>query len=408
MQKRGETVRVSVSSSGVEGDAESLLGRLSRTGRFTLFASRATNLIDGETADGREAFYVHDRNTGVTQRIPEPPGAPFIKFVLGAISGNGRLVVLSAASNLEFGRANVYVLDRLTGVHERLSVAVDGTEILGDSSVASIARKGRFVTFTSEAANLIEGDTNGFFDAFVYDRRRDTVERYSVATDGSQGNTHSFAQEITPKGRYVTFNSTASNLVEGDTNGMHEVFLVDRRTGVMERIALGPGGVEGNGISFGGAMSDDARYVGFVSAASNLVQGDTNGVNDVFVRDRLTGVTERVSVGGAGIEGNGRSHDVSLSKNGRFVVFASEATNLVEDDTNGVLDIFIRDRVARTTRRISIEVPSAIGAVTPGISYAGSVSANGRYVSFSSRSPLLIPVDGNFRDDVFLHRLTRR
>ena len=407
-QRRGETIRVSVSSSGVEGDAASYLGRISRTGRFISFTSRATNLVDGEVTDGRQAVYVHDRQTGVTQRVPQPPQAPFINFSLSSISGNGRLVTLSAAANLEFARTNVYVFDRLTGVHERLSVSVDGTEVLGDSGDASIARKGRFVIFTSSADNLVEDDTNGRLDAFIHDRRKDTLERLSVAPDGSEGNGNSFAVDVSKKGRYVTLGSAATNLVEGDTNGLFEIFLLDRATGVMERIALGPGGVEANGESNDGFLSDDARYVGFSSAASNLVEDDTNGVSDVFVRDRWTAVTQRISVSSTGLEADGASFGASMSKNGRFVVFSSEATNLAEDDTNGALDVFLRDRLTGTTRRISVEVPSAIGADNPGDSLVAFISANGRFMTFQSFSPLLIPADGNFTSDVFLHRRARR
>jgi Tol biopolymer transport system component len=147
-------------------------------------------------------------------------------------------------------------------------------------------------------------------------------------------------------GRYVAFYSEANNLVTGDTNGGRDVFVRDRDTSTTERVSVGSAGAQGNDWSDGAPISADGRYVAFRSAASNLVPGDTNIAIDVFLRDRTMGATERVSMDSADAQGNGTSWTVSITADGRYVAFQSEATTLVPGDTNGVDDVFVRDRVA--------------------------------------------------------------
>ena len=191
---------------------------------------------------------------------------------------------------------------------ERVSVADDGTQGNDVSSVLSISADGRYVAFTSNASNLVPGDTNGFGDIFVYDRQTDTIERVSVASDGTQGNDRSVAPSISADGRYVAFVSYASNLVPGDTNGASDIFVYDRQTDTIERVSLAADGTEGDRASDSPSISADGRYVAFVSYASNLVSGDTNGETDVFVYDRQTDTIERVSVASDGTQANGYSH----------------------------------------------------------------------------------------------------
>ena len=147
---------------------------------------------------------------------------------------------------------------------------------------------------------------------------------------------------ISADGRFVAFVSFATNLVPGDTNDATDVFVRDRQTGTTRRVSLGPGGVQGNGGSAGPAISANGRFVAFFSAATNLVPGDTNGTADVFVRDRQTGTTRRVSLGPGGVQGDGDSVGAAISADGRFVAFESDATNLVPGDTNGAPDVFVR------------------------------------------------------------------
>jgi Tol biopolymer transport system component len=181
-------------------------------------------------------------------------------------------------------------------------------------------------------------------DVFVHDRQTGQTSRVSVASDGTQGDGDSRASSISADGRYVTFDSFASNLVPGDTNDAIDVFVHDRQTGQTSRISVASGGMEGNGDSGNALISANGRYVAFQSIANNLVHNDTNDLLDIFVHDRQTGQTSRVSVASAGTQGNGDSFWPSISANGRFVAFNSHANNLVPDDSNNSRDVFVHDR----------------------------------------------------------------
>ena len=172
---------------------------------------------------------------------------------------------------------------------------------------------------------------------------------------------------------------------------MADVFIRDRVRGVTRRVSIGSDGRQGNGISFGQAISADARFIAFTSEATNLVPGDTNGVADVFIHDRVTHITERASVSWGGKQGDGSTHfNPTISTNGRFVVFESAATNLVPGDTNGALDVFVRDRAMGTTRRVSVSSGGKQG--NSGSGGAGiAVSAGGRFVAFEFEATNLVP-----------------
>src|SRR5205814_1263965 len=194
---------------------------------------------------------------------------------------------------------------------------------------------GRFVAFAAWARNLAPGDTNGFGDVFVHDRGTGVTERLSVDGAGTEANDTIHQPAISADGRFVAFVSAATNLVPGDTNGLSDVFVHDRRTRRTERVSVDSAGTQADGASASPALSADGRFVAFSSSATNLVPGDTNGQADVFVHDRRTGTTERVSVDSAGTGANGWSERPSISADGRFVAFCSYATNLVPRDTNG-------------------------------------------------------------------------
>jgi Tol biopolymer transport system component len=341
------TERVSVSSAGEEGNGVSWSPSITADGRYVAFMSHASNLVPGDTNATPDAF-VHDRLTGTTERVSvssageEGNGASWVP----SLSADGRYVAFpSAASNLVPGDTNatsdIFVHDRLTGTTERVSVSSAGEEGNGDSGWPSISADGRYVAFGSDASNLVPGDTNATPDIFVHDRLTGTTERVSVSSAGEEGNGGNWWPSISADGRYVAFLSDASNLVPGDTNG-YDIFVHDRLTGTTERVSVSSAGEEGNGGNWWPSISADGRYVAFLSDASNLVPGDTNGYKDVFVHDRLTGTTERVSVSSAGEEGNGVSGYPSISADGRHVVFESDASNLVPGDTNAWTDIFVR------------------------------------------------------------------
>jgi hypothetical protein len=407
---RAQTTRVSVDSSGAEANGDSYEGSLSADGTIVAFQSRASNLVPGDSGGSLDVF-VRDRSTGVTERVSVSPsgGAANGESQWSAISADGRCVVFySRASNLVAndtnGFADVFVRDRSTGITERVSVSSSGAESNGPSDTwGSLSADGRFVSFSSLASNLVDGDTNQSWDVFVHDRSTGITERVSVDSSGAEGNHESsMFSSISADGRFVAFSSAASNLVSDDTNGSLDVFVHDRETGITERVSVDSSGAQTRGGSDIGRISADGSVVGFISTADDLVPNDDNSMIDVFVRDRIRGVTEIVSVDSSGASGNGESYAPWVSADGRFILFESSSSNLVDGDTNGDYDAFLHDRVSGSTERVSVG-PS--GAEAAGVSLAASISANGRTVTFFSDAENLTADDANRFSDVFVHEL---
>ena len=403
----GATELASVDGGGGQGDGDSGEPALSPDGRFLVFRSLATSLVLGD-GNGAADIFVRDRQAGTTDRASVDGGGAEANGASDApvISPDGRYVSFeSEATNLVAvdgnGATDVFLHDRTTGLTVRASV---GGGIEGDDfSVApSISGDGRYVAFHSQATDLVPSDTNGFLDVFVRDRFTGTTERVSVGPGGAEGDGDSQGPCISPDGRWVVFFSDATNFVPGDTNGTTDAFLRDRQTGTTERISVDPGGGPADGPSFGsyGALiSADGRYVAFVSDATNLVPGGTNGFEHVLVRDRVQGTTEVVSVSTFGVQGNALSFAPSMSSDGRFVAFASNASNLAVADLNGLPDVFLRDRLLGTTELVSF---ANGGAQADAACVNPSVSADGRYVAFRSGATNLVANDTNGRVDVFV------
>jgi len=253
---------------------------------------------------------------------------------------------------------------------------------------------GRYVAFTSAAPNLAPDDTNNTWDVLVRDRQAGTTSRVSQSTAGAPGDSSSYGQSLSPDGRYVSFTSDATNLVPGDTNGAYDGFVHDRRTGSTSRVTLTNGDTQANARSYAPAISTDARFVAFVSDATNVVPGDTNGVADIFLRDRRAGTTVRVS----GENADAPSDAPAISADGRYVTFTSEAA-LVPGDTNGIADVFLRELRTGSLRRVNV---STTGAQANALTVSPTMSASGRYVAFTSEAAL-VPGDTNGMADVFLH-----
>ncbi|MDQ1535490.1 MAG: hypothetical protein QOF28_3251 [Actinomycetota bacterium] len=284
---------------------------------------------------------------------------------------------------------------------QRVSLDSAGGQAAGSSFSAAISADGRYVAFESFASNLVAGDTNDVPDVFVRDNVTGTTSRVSVSSAEGQGDDSSNSPAISADGRYVAFFSLASNLVAGDTNFEYDVFVRDTVAGTTSRASVNSSGVEGNGSSpYKPSISADGRYVAFGSFASNLVAGDTNDVLDVFVRDTVAGTTRRASVDSAEVQGNENSFHPAISASGRYVAFDSGATNLVPNDINGLnSDIFVRDTVAGTTARVSVDSAEVQG--NDG-SYDAAISADGRYVTFYSGATNLVAGDTNGFSDVFV------
>ncbi len=318
-----------------------------------------------------------------------------------AISGNGRYVAFgSGATNLVDGDANavrdVFLCDTQTLAIERVSVDSAGAEADGTSNFPVVSTSGRWVAFTSGATNLVALDGNGQDDVFVRDRKKGLTTRVSVDSGGIQGNGESEDPALTGNGRYVAFESDASNLVAGDLNTSTDVFVHDTKTGETTRVSVATSGVEGDDDSGLPAISANGRWVVFRSDATNLVPNDANGTLDVFLHDRKQGTTVACSADAGGIPQGECAGRVGISANGRYVIFNSEAAGLVADDTNGteVMDTFVYDRVKGTVERVTlgpddVQAEDSVGA--GGIfSWTVALSGSGRFATFPSAATNLV------------------
>jgi len=411
------TERVSVNSSGVQSDGGGELTTppgavVTAGGRYVAFHSGATNLVPGDT-NGTWDVFVRDRLNGTTEHVSVDSTGTQSNGASGgygfAITPDGRYVVFeSQASNLVPGDTNgsrdIFLRDRLNGTTERVSVDPGGAQGNGHSYRPSVSADGRYVAFHSLSSNLVVGDSNGIQDVFVHDRVSAATELLSVSTLGVLGNGASQLPSMSPDGRYVVFDSAATNLVPLDTNAQQDVFVRDRQLSQTTRVSRSSLGVQGNGLSAWAAISADGRYVAFMSQATNLVAGDTNASDDVFIHDRQVFATERASVGPGGTQGNATSTEPSLSADGRYVAFKSVATNLIPNSpTSQHYRIFVRDLDGATNELAS----SATDGSDPNSGCSSpAISAHGRYVVFRSNSTDLVPGDTNGYTDVFLHDRT--
>lgn len=329
------------------------------------------------------------------------------RFAGPAISGDGRVVAFdSVATTLVPNDTNkdddVFVHDRNTSTTERISVSTAGEQGNDSSGRPSVDGDGNLVAFDSNARNLVVGDNNKLMDVFVRDRTADTTERISVSSDEKQGDGSSNSPSISDDGRYVAFISTSSNLVPDDTNGTNDVFVRDLVAGTTELESVASDGTIGNSSSTGVGISADGRWVSFSSFANNLVPGDTNDSFDVFLHDRQTGDTQLISQNSDEQLGDQSSFSSNVSADGRSVVFYSNATNLLPDDTNERSDAFVRDTVAGTTERVSVGDDEQEGdgnTPEPGVrgftASSPDITPDGRYVAFFSSSANLVAVDTN-------------
>ena len=327
---------------------------------------------------------------------------------ISAISGDGRFVAFgSAATNLIAGGNlpfNIFVHDRQTGATEIVSVSSGGRQGEGFSSGPAINHDGRFVAFDSDAANLVQGDQNGTTDVFRHDRDTGETILVSVSSSGGQGDSSSHAPAISADGRFIVFHANSS-LAPEDTNQQTDVYVRDVQAGTTALVSIGFDGSAGNNTSFIQDISGDGRFVAFVSDSTNLIPNDVEDFEaNVYVRDLLTGTTELVSVGSDGTRANVGFFDrPSISADGRYVAFSTTASLVPQDTRQFSLDIYLRDRQAGTTELISVNSDEVPGN---GRSEGPSVSADGRFVSFQSDSSNIVTPDepaGFFPDeDIFV------
>ena len=403
--------RVSVSSTGQQGNDETgFQSSTSADGRFVVFSSKASNLVVDDT-NGIEDLFFHDRNTGMTERInvsstgeqANDHPSRFSSRGHSSISDDGRFIVYSSpASNLVPDDTNnevdVFVYDRETNVTERVSVSSNGSQ----SSGADISRRstnisadGRFVLYSSQADNLVDGDNNNVRDVFVHDRDTRITERVSVSSNGAEGNASAVREMlISADGRFVYFASEASNLVDDDTNNSIDVFVYDRDTRVIERVGDGLGHFARNSVD----VSADGRFLVYQSDENNLVPGDMNGRTDIFVYNIQTNETELIPIPYEPSVSERISLIPLISGDGRFIAI----TYLREHQGTGVIrvDGHVHDR---TTGR-TVLVTTGLDGIQPAnaAAFINFISTDGRYLSINTVASNLVEDDTNFRRDIFV------
>ncbi|MEO6594962.1 MAG: calcium-binding protein [Planctomycetota bacterium] len=405
------TTRVNVSSSGVQGSMGANDPSISAGGRFVAFASVAPNLVPGDT-NGFADIFVHDRQTGQTTRVSvDSAGTPANGNNSDCdISADGRWVVFSSqANNLIAGDTNgtvdVFWHDRQTGQTSRVSVGATGQQAVMGGSHGSVSADGRFVAFDSSDNNLVPGDICVSTDVFVRDRLLNTTLLASTSFLTGQTFSPRANADISDDGNTVVYESTADDLVPTDVNGLRDVFAWSRLTGAISLVSVASSGAQGDRQSLESRVSADGRFVVFTSGATNLGAGTGpgNGNNfDVFLRDRVANTTECVSIATNGAGATSFAQGGSITDDGRFVAFWSAATNLTANDTNGVYDCFLRDRQNATTIRVSV---SASGLQAYSQSTEPSVAGGGGFVVFTSPARNITLPDTNGTSDTYLRDL---
>lgn len=405
--------RISVSANGVEDFASSDAPSLSADGRFIAFESSAS-LVNGDTSTSD--IFVFDRIANSLSKITTGIGGVLADggSFAPAISNDGRMVAFySSATNLVAGDTNglndIFVYNRQTQVMTLVSRGPGGVLGNAGSDVGlDISGDGRFVTFQSTASNLVVGDLNGVADIFVVDLENSNLETrtqlVSKSTAGVSGNSASTRPMISDDGSLIVYESTATNLVSGDTNGQSDIFLTSRIPAATRRLSQSATGSQANSSSQGAAISGDGNFAGFWSNATNLATVDSNGAPDVFVVDLNSNAVELVSrtVSGQSAGGVGRP---SLSSNGRYVAFTSSSSLLTN---SGVMDVFVRDRVDPLTNPLRRVSQTQYGSASGGNSHFFGLSDDGRFAAFGSDAKHLISGDNNYARDTFLVDLSYR
>jgi Tol biopolymer transport system component len=412
------TVRLRLAATA-NPDGASTHPSLSADARRVAIASTATNLVAPDGNGAVSDVFVYDQATNVftlasVGRNGEPADGGSSEPVLSA--DGATVVFTSRASNLvpddRNDVADIFVSSPATGL-VRVSVSSAGEEVDGASSEPDISADGRLVVFTSTAGDLTGHDTNSHQNVYVHDVLTGTTTLVSAARDGKPAAGDSSAPAISPDGGFVSFSSDAPNLVAGDGNHKQDVFVRDLARGTTQRVSVRRGGGSQNRGMAGGvaAISDvsrDGRYVAFESDATNLAGRDRNRRTDVFVRDTVRQSTRRISLSTTNEEAHGDSILPAITPDGRYVAFASRADDLVPKNTVGV-DVFVRDVKRGATVLADVTSrgqPRGRELRAPPYPVRPAISADAGTVAFASSAASLAGGDTNRLSDVFLRRLT--
>ncbi len=393
-QGDGSTNAISVDPQGRTGTGHSGSPTISRDGRVVAFSSQASDLVAGD-ANGFQDVFVRDATTATTQRIsvPNSGGEADNHSHSPSLSSSGRFVVFTseATSLAEGGQPQgLYVKDLQTGTLEAVPFPQFGTS--QGASDPSISDDGRYIAFVTYTG-LVPEDDQTDLDVYVVDR----ADGSFIAVTTKRGEHGS----ISADGNFVVF-ETSDALVGSDVNDKRDVYRFDIRTRAYDLVSVGSSGQQGDETSNNAAISADGRFVSFRSKANNLVADDGNS-SDVFLRDLVQGTTIRVSVDLQGGQSNGESDFSSVSDDGRFIAFTSSSTDIAAGDDNGTVDIFVRDVTEGITHVASISTGEDFGDGNSG--NPPSISGDGKFVAFSSEASNLVVGDQNGSVDVFLREL---
>jgi len=404
-----DIARASTAADGTGGNGGSNTSAISADGRYLAFLSISDNLVSGDTNAKRDAF-VKDLVTGEVVRVnTDSNGNEANSNALDVtISADGKFAAFSTGANNLVeddtnSRVDIFRKDLTTGELIRVNVDADGIQADNHSFGVSLSGDGRKVVFTSEATNLSTvDDNNKKRDVYLKDIKTGKVTLVSSHKNGTQGDGLSTDAVISEDGKHVAFESVAENLIDDDNNGHRDVFVVNIKTGAVTRVSTDKDGVGGESHSAGAAISADGRYVAFHSIAGNLIDGDTNGFQDVFVKDTKTGAIELASAAANGAQLNGDSSDVSISADGEVVAFSTDDSSLPASnvDSNGVSDIAVKVLNGSGTGDISLVSTDADGNTVAGASAAAMISGDGRYVAFESDG-VFSATDSNGVKDIF-------
>jgi Tol biopolymer transport system component len=404
---QGTTLRVSVAAGGGDADSNSNWPSVSADGHYVAFSSWADNLVPNDTNDNSDIF-VRDLQTGTTRLVSvasdgtQANGSSFTP----SISADGNVIAFrSDATNLvpndTEGHTDVFVHTMSTGQTIRVSQKPNGIGASSDSLEPSISANGGVVAFSSLAHNLVSQpvDATGLCcDIFVSHLATGHITLGDPMLTGG-GASDSFLPVLSATGRYLAFGSWGCGIAKNiECLDESNVYELDMKTGTMSLVSRAYSGKVGFGCGANPAISADGTKVAFISDGANLVRGDTNGAYDVFLRDMTTGITQRVSVTSKGAQTNGGLGRVTLSGDGRYVVFQSDAWNIVPNDTNGVTDIFVHDTQTGKTFRVSV---SGTGAEANGYSGNAMISADSHLVVFESDASNLAGRDKNLTTDIY-------
>lgn len=400
------TSRVSLNTNSASPNGNNTASRLSANGRYVVFKSLASDLVSDDT-NGVQDIFIYDRTGNTTKRVSlntansNPNGASDSP----ALSGDASLVVFaSTATNLVSGDTNavkdIFLRDRDTNQTARISVSSSGAQANAASAAPDISADGRFIVFSSAASNLVNGDTNGATDIFLFDRDNSTVSLVSKSSSGFGAEGASTNPVISADGRFIAYESVAANIDSADTNAVKDVFLYDRVNDLTSVVSVSSGGVIGNNMSSSPAISADGRYIAFQSLASNFPGASANGYYDIFVHDHINQTTSHVSMDNTSGLANNASTDPVISANGRYVAFESSANDLIDGDDNNNVDVFLRDRTTNTTTLLSVTTGTDEQANES--SGEATISFNGRFIGFNTAASNLVSGDINGYEDVFV------